>query len=122
MYSASIRFCVSLIPSAFTAIDPVVIASRIASGVRARSDSRVGVRSSAWLGVAHAAARLEETERLDRLRRRDGRHREHGGAQEHAPGETSDHGGMISPDELGDWDMFSAVYSARRIRVSLVLR
>jgi hypothetical protein len=59
MYSASIRFCASSNPSALTAIEPVVMASRIASGVRARSDSRVGVRSSAGL-VWHTPQRASK--------------------------------------------------------------
>src|SRR5438445_143906 len=51
MYSAIIRFWMSLSPSALTFIDPVVIASRMLSGVRCLRASPSGARLSA-AGVA----------------------------------------------------------------------
>ena len=47
MNSAISFFCASVNPSAFAFIDPLVSASRTASGVRWRSESRSGARLSA---------------------------------------------------------------------------
>ena len=61
MYSAIIRFWVSVSPSALTFIDPVVRASRICSGVRCRSESLSGARLSAAGFVWQVPQRCSKT-------------------------------------------------------------